>query len=157
MLMRWYCGWRQRVTDKRALTRHLAKVSTFRSFSSVCVGWKKDALLFFSFLFFFSRFIFRIRLGYSLGVGYDASCVLNIYNRRIVCWNCTKVRIIVTRLNLWLNDGRSKLGIISLKNFWVDNRIKRIDRDNYILIKYNRTVIAGLKQYRLNTDVCVDM
>lgn len=60
---------------------------------------------FFLLSFFFSRFIFRIRLGYSLGVGYDASCVLNIYNRRIVCWNCTKVRITVTRLNLWLNDG----------------------------------------------------
>lgn len=109
------------------------------------------------FLFFFSRFIFRIRLGYSLGVGYDASCVLNIYNRRIICWNCTKVRIIVTRLNLWLNDGRSKLGIISLTNFTVDNRIKWIDRENFTLIKYNRTVIGGLKQYQVSTDVRVNM
>lgn len=156
MLMRWYCGWRQRVTDKRALTRHLAKVSTFRIFSLVYVEREKDALLFFS-SSFFSRFIFRIRLGYSLGVGYDASCVLNIYNRRIVCWNCTKVRIIVTRLNLWLNDGRSKLGINSLKNWRVDNRIKWIDRENCVLIKYNRTVVAGLKRYQVNTDVCVDM
>lgn len=158
MLMRWYCGWRQRVTDKRALTRHLAKVSTFRSFSSVYVERKKRCTSFFSsFFFFFSRFIFRIRLGYSLGVGYDASCVLNIYNRRIVCWNCTKVRITVTRLNLWLNDGRSRLDIISLKNWRVDNRIKWIDRQNYVLIKYNRTVIAGSKRYQVNTDVCVDM